>query len=78
MRFALPVAGESAVLQRIALGGSATIGAHLLGTLDDAWADYVVFHLETVQCGICRANLEDLENASKSEVSRDWRHRVLQ
>ena len=55
-----------------------TIGAHLLGTLDDAWSDYVIFHLETVQCGICLANLEDLENASKSEVSRDWRHRVLQ
>ena len=37
-----------------------TIGSYLLGALEEPWQGYTRFHLETVQCLMCRANLEDL------------------
>jgi RNA polymerase sigma-70 factor (ECF subfamily) len=37
-----------------------TIGSYLLGALDEPWRTYTQFHLDTVQCLMCRANLEDL------------------
>jgi len=41
-----------------------TIGSYLLGVLEDPWHAYTAFHLETVQCLMCRANLEDLSAES--------------
>ena len=37
-----------------------TLGAFALGVLEPEWRDYTVFHLETVKCEACAANLEDL------------------
>jgi RNA polymerase sigma-70 factor (ECF subfamily) len=37
-----------------------TIGSSLLGVLEEPWRSYTTFHLETVKCLMCRANLEDL------------------
>ncbi len=37
-----------------------TLGAFSLGVLDPVWKDYVSFHLDTVRCETCAANLEDL------------------
>lgn len=37
------------------------LGSYLLKILDDGCADYVKFHLETIGCRRCQANLEDLE-----------------
>ncbi len=42
-----------------------TIGSYLLGVLEDPWQSYTTFHLETVQCLMCRANLEDLSAESE-------------
>ncbi|MBN2063521.1 MAG: sigma-70 family RNA polymerase sigma factor [Sedimentisphaerales bacterium] len=44
-----------------------TIGSWLLGTLDEDWSAYVDFHLNTVGCAICRANLDDLESTIKQK-----------
>ena len=37
------------------------LGSFLLGTLDQARHDYIDFHVRTVGCRICVANLTDLE-----------------
>ena len=37
------------------------LGSYLLGVLDDEQMDYIRFHLETVGCRLCHANLKDLE-----------------
>lgn len=46
-----------------------TIGAHLLGALDEPWESYTRFHLETVGCLMCRANLDDL-SGPEGEAAR--------
>lgn len=42
-----------------------TIGSHLLGVLDEPWQAYTAFHLDVVQCLMCRANVEDLSAESE-------------
>jgi hypothetical protein len=41
------------------------MGCYLLGVLDEDFQDYVRFHLETVGCPYCQANLIDLQNQRK-------------
>ena len=55
-----------------------TIGAHLLGTLDDAWDDYVAFHLHKLGCRFCRANLEDLQREEGAAATSAQRDRILE
>ena len=55
-----------------------TVGGYLLGTLDAAWHDYVEFHLETLGCAFCRANLEDLQRETADDSARTVRDRILQ
>ena len=38
------------------------LGSFLLGALSDETEDYIRFHLETVGCRYCGANLEDLQS----------------
>lgn len=40
------------------------LGGYLLGTLPPDAAAYVEFHLNTVGCRVCQANLNDLEEQS--------------
>jgi len=42
------------------------LGNYLLGVLDPEWHDFVEFHLHTVGCRLCLANLEDLKQAVAS------------
>lgn len=44
-----------------------TLGRFLLGTLDDAWNEYIDFHVHQADCDTCNANLDDL----RSEDERD-------
>lgn len=44
-----------------------TMGSYLLGVLEEPWQSYTRFHLETVRCLMCRANVEDLSNADLEE-----------
>lgn len=40
------------------------LGGYLLGTLSTDAAAYIEFHLKTVGCRVCQANLHDLEEQS--------------
>jgi hypothetical protein len=37
------------------------LGSYLLGVLDDDVRDYIQFHLQTIGCAYCLANLADLQ-----------------
>jgi hypothetical protein len=41
------------------------LGGYLLGALDSQISDYISFHLQTVQCRLCLANLDDLKQQSQ-------------
>jgi len=55
-----------------------TIGSYLLGVLEEPWLSYTAFHLETVKCLMCRANLDDLASESCEENREDLCRRVFQ
>jgi hypothetical protein len=56
------------------------LGGYLLEILDDGEADYIAFHLETVRCRVCRANLDDLEaqRAEQSAAAETRRRKYFQ
>ena len=63
-------AGEHSVGQiwqrlRLSCPSRAELGSYLLGALPDEELDYLDFHLQTVGCRFCAANLEDLRESSK-------------
>lgn len=45
-------------------------GSFLLGVLEPVLADYYRFHLETVQCDFCRANVEDLRELHRVSTAQ--------
>lgn len=55
-----------------------TIGSYLLGVLEEPWQSYTTFHLEEVQCLMCRANLEDLSAESEQLSDGGLGERVFQ
>jgi hypothetical protein len=46
------------------------LGSFLLEALLEEQADYVRFHVETIGCRYCQANLEDLRQASADEEAK--------
>ncbi|MFN7768024.1 MAG: hypothetical protein ACK5WR_00170 [Planctomycetaceae bacterium] len=40
------------------------LGSYLLGGLEEDLGQYIHFHLDTVGCRVCRANLDDLRSSS--------------
>lgn len=65
--------GEIWRRRRLSCLSRSQLGTYLLGTADDGLADYVEFHLRTVGCRVCEANLQDLRESSRS--SGESRHR---
>lgn len=63
--------------QRLTCPKRSTIGRHLLGTLEEPWKGYVDFHVNTLGCTFCRANVEDLQKQT-AEAPRQLYDRVLQ
>jgi len=53
-----------------------TIGGYLLGTLDEPWQGYVDFHIKTLGCSFCRANLEDLQKQTRVDP-QSLRRKIL-
>ena len=51
------------------------LGSYLLGTLDPARADYINFHLRTLGCRYCTANLADLSEAARAVTPDTARRR---
>lgn len=73
---------EQAVAQlweqgRLSCPKRSTIGGYLLGTLEGVWHDYVEFHLHTLGCHFCRANLEDLEQQGAAP-RQSLRRRIME
>ena len=51
------------------------LGSFLLGTLDQQHADYIDFHLRTIGCRYCAANLADLQQSADASGSASVRRR---
>ena len=56
--------GEIWRRRRLSCPTRSQLGSYLLQTLDGDLVDYIDFHLQTVGCRHCDANLRDLEQAS--------------
>ena len=66
--------------ERLTCPSRETLGSFLLQVLDEGEQDYLGFHLKTVGCPYCLANLADLE-AQQQEVAphaRERRRRFFQ
>jgi hypothetical protein len=49
------------------------LGSFLLGVLPKGGADYIKFHIETMECRYCSASIEDLksqQSASEADVTK--------
>ncbi len=55
-----------------------TIGSYLLGVLDEPWFSYTSFHLDSVKCLMCRANLDDLAEESESQPDNQRAEEMFQ
>lgn len=66
--------------QRLSCPTREQLGSWLLGALDPDLHDYVKFHLRTVGCAYCLANLADLEEQQRAAPpeTRQRRRRVLE
>jgi hypothetical protein len=65
-------------LQRFSCPKRSTIGAYLLGTLDSKWRQYVDFHINTIGCRFCMANLQDLQDQNVQKQSRRLQTRIME
>lgn len=54
------------------------LGSFLLGAIMDDAAHYIRFHLESIGCRYCQANLEDLRSNQPENVSSARRQRIFQ
>lgn len=72
--------GEIWRRSRLSCPSRRELGSFLLGALEENTADYITFHLETVGCRFCRANLADLESqqAEKQEHVQQRRRKYFQ
>jgi anti-sigma factor RsiW len=53
--------GEVWRRQRLTCATRRQLGSYLLGVLSEEEADYIRFHIDTVGCRFCAANLADLQ-----------------
>ncbi len=51
------------------------LGSYLLDVLEPEFSEYISFHLEIVECPLCRANLADLQGKADSHVPDARRRR---
>lgn len=62
---------------RLSCPKRSTIGAYHLGSLDETWTSYVDFHLHTLGCRYCLANLDDLKKETSDTGEDAFRSRIL-
>lgn len=67
--------GEIWRRKRLSCPSRNQLGSYLLGTLEGSLVDYVEFHVRTVGCRLCAANLRDLEQAMESSPEAGKRRR---
>ena len=65
--------------ERLTCPSREQLGSYLLQVLDEAEQDYLSFHLDTVGCPYCQANLADLEALRKEPAgtARERRKRFF-
>src|SRR5947209_17797300 len=56
--------------ERLTCPGREQLGSYLLGVLDEGHQDYIDFHLNTVGCAYCNANLADLRALQQEPAPR--------
>ncbi len=61
--------GEVWRRQRLSCPSRSELGTYLLGAMDADAAEYVEFHLHTIGCSICAANLADLQERQASDAT---------
>jgi hypothetical protein len=70
--------GEIWRRHRLSCPSREQLGSYLLGVLGTGEADYVKFHVETIECRYCAANLQDLRSqqsaANSEQVQRRQRY----
>ncbi|MFC1757975.1 hypothetical protein ACFL2H_04310 [Planctomycetota bacterium] len=57
--------GEIWRRHRVSCPDRETLGSYLLGILSDEQSEYIQFHVESVACRLCGANLEDMQTQQK-------------
>lgn len=67
--------GEVWRRNRLSCPTRSQLGAYLLQALDDGPRDYIDFHLQTVGCRVCNANLADLQQATAAAPEKQRRRR---
>src|ERR1043166_4957324 len=72
--------GEIWRRHRLSCPSREDLGSHLLGVLDKEQADYIDFHIKTIGCRLCQANIEDLERQQKetAETTKTRRTKYFQ
>jgi hypothetical protein len=71
--------GEVWRRQRLSCLTRGQLGSYLLGTLDAELAEYIEFHLHTVGCRVCAANMQDLQTSRAIDgESRQRRRRFFE
>jgi hypothetical protein len=58
---------------RLSCPSRESLGQYLLGTLDDEATDYIRFHLDSIGCRYCQANLADLQEAQSATPQQSTR-----
>jgi hypothetical protein len=61
--------------QRLSCPSREQLGSYLLEALDAGLQDYVDFHLNTIHCPYCRANLADLKSLQAEPATRTQQRR---
>lgn len=64
--------------ERLSCPKRSTVGRYVLGTLEPGWHAYVDFHLNTLGCHFCRANLDDLRPSAAHGLPRAMRTRIME
>ena len=67
--------GEIWQRTRLSCPSRTELGGYLLGTLPKDASSYIEFHLQTVGCRLCHANLNDLEEQSAQAEDRPVRRK---
>jgi hypothetical protein len=60
---------------RLSCPSRARLGSYLLGTLQRQLTEYVEFHIRTIGCRYCAANLQDLESQMEATPETQRRRR---
>lgn len=66
--------------ERLSCPARDQLGSYLLKVLDSGLQDYIDFHLRTIQCAFCLANLADLQALHKEPApkARERRRRYFE